>query len=327
MRSTSNSSVATAASSLWPADGGFIDRVDKQVSQPIFRLGFGRHAELLLSFPGCFFGMPAFMALSTPIVAMSVDPEAARLDGPAMAVFCVLCVFLAGVWTCVTTGRNVAWAPPLYSSKTVFAAPLLGTLLTRAITESPCSRSAANFHLLAWFTAIILVLQLKRLSSRRRPSVCAAEVEAAVKHKSLPALLRLFSRDGNGSFPSGDVTGAVCFAFPIWTGTAFRTTTRLSSSFLLFPLSSTTSALASICVILSALGRVYWLAHHVLDVVVAAVVAIAVNASLHTGLADESGRCTITAVWAPLLPLAALLVQMKLLPSAQKLLKHGTRRQ
>ena len=57
--------------SHWPADGGLIDRCDKFLSSPVFRLKLGIFVEAMLSVPGCFFGMPAVLAITPPFAVPS----------------------------------------------------------------------------------------------------------------------------------------------------------------------------------------------------------------------------------------------------------------
>lgn len=62
----------------WPADGGFIDRIDQRLSSPFFSLRLGYPLELALSVPGCIFGMPASgapLGLLLALVPRRVWPE------------------------------------------------------------------------------------------------------------------------------------------------------------------------------------------------------------------------------------------------------------
>ena len=70
--------------SRFPVDGGLIDRLDKRLSAPLFRLQLGLAGEALLSLPGCFFGMPGFHVISPTLVACAVD-GCRDASGPALA--------------------------------------------------------------------------------------------------------------------------------------------------------------------------------------------------------------------------------------------------
>ena len=62
-------STADPAASHWPADGSRLDRLDKRLSGPLFQLQLGARLEVLLSVPGCFFGMPAALAVTPSLLA------------------------------------------------------------------------------------------------------------------------------------------------------------------------------------------------------------------------------------------------------------------
>ena len=62
-------STADPAASHWPADGSRLDRLDKRLSGPLFQLQLSARLEVLLSVPGCFFGMPAALAVTPSLLA------------------------------------------------------------------------------------------------------------------------------------------------------------------------------------------------------------------------------------------------------------------
>ena len=110
---------------------------------------------------------------------------------------------------------------------------------------------------------------LKKRTRRRRPVV--SEVEhlgeasaSAATRKSLRVIPRLLSRDANAAFPSGGATGAPVFALA-GASTGHRRAVGL---------------LVGACA-----GRVYWHAHHLLDVAVGAAIGLAVSAAVRGALA------------------------------------------
>ena len=79
---------------------------------------------------------------------------------------------------------------------------------------------------------------LPRLFERAADALGVSAADATGK-KVLQGLIGLIAQDANSSFPSGDVAGAVAFAFPLWRYHALYRS-------------------AAACVVLSAFGRLYW---------------------------------------------------------------------
>lgn len=77
-----------------------------------------------------------------------------------------------------------------------------------------------------------------RLFERAADALGVSAADATGK-KVLQGLIGLIAQDANSSFPSGDVAGAVAFAFPLWRYHALYRS-------------------AAACVVLSAFGRLYW---------------------------------------------------------------------
>ena len=320
----------------WPTDGSMIDRIDKRVSSPIFKLQLGRSLEWVLSVPGCFFGMPAALLVSPSLIACAVG-GCTNASMQSLAVLCSATVAILGVWVNFNRAdtSSIKSSPPLllFRPVSVIVAPALGTALAYFVAEGTVARAAGSFHIATWYAGIIPVLLLKQSTRRRRPVACepdqiSAEAVAAAKAKylsNIPAKLR--HADANASFPSGDVGGAVSVAYVL--------------------LQCGGSAAAAVsCVLLSAFGRMYWQAHHALDVLAGAAVSlltcVAVDAILRASSESEAfglqrGRlsspsasssssstssststCPPALWWHPLLPLVALAVQQKLQKALQK---------
>lgn len=314
----------TSPPSRWPADGGALDRLDKALSAPVHRLQLGVLAEAVLSVPGCFFGMPLMMLVSPSLIALGVG-GAYGLPGWPHAALCAACASWLAAWWRVHSAPDhklgARRAMVMYAPASVIAAPLAGTLLMAWLLGSAkpdaderlsAARAAAagSFHLATWFASILPVITLKRLARRRRPVACEARHAgaaslAAGRAKALPCIpAMLLAGDPCASFPSGDVAGATSVAYSLW---------RCGGS----------PAAAAACVALSAFGRVYWQAHHVLDVAggfgvtvgSCVLTELALRAATGDPLASEAmGTCPPAAVWHPLVPFAMLIGQHLLLP-------------
>lgn len=305
--------------SNWPKDGSVIDRIDKRLSAPIFRLQLGIVLEWILSVPGCFFGMPAALLVSPALIACGVGgcssapPHAIGLLAAATAAILV-------VWIRFNNS-TLQDGPPLvlFRPTAVVVAPALGTALAHLVADAGVPLAAGSFHLTAWYLGIIPVLLLKQSTRRRRPVACepqhiGAKAIAAAPAKRLaniPAKLR--RADPNAAFPSGDVGGAMSVAYVLL---------KCGGG----------AATAVGCVLLSAFGRMYWQAHHALDVFVGAVVSLLTCLALDAIVRANEGTppssnysshavvsCPRAAWWHPLLALGVLAVQQRLQRRMQKL--------
>lgn len=263
---------APPTASRWPADGSKLDRLDKRLSKPVFTLQLGLVLETALAYPGCFFGMPAFCVPGTLVLGLTVGDD----DGRS-ADWCVASAMLAGLVAtfsaCLFATGGIRYTKVLYGPPTVVLAPWAALALLRWMEAAAADAGTACFYLVSWYVVIAPILVVKSLSRRRRPIVCSAShvgeacVEAASR-KALTVIPRMLRHDANAAFPSGDVAGAVCWAFPLW-----RAGLRL------LPVSA---------VALSAFGRMYWQAHHAMDVLVGGVAATCACALLEAALGHTS---------------------------------------
>jgi hypothetical protein len=94
----------------------------------------------------------------------------------------------------------------------------------------------------------------------------------------IPTVLARSGKEGYKSFPSGDAMSSVCFAIPL----AYMKFSKLFEAKLANmdgavddDLSTVIPTILAVCsVVLSCIGRVYFLAHHVLDVLVGALIPV-----------------------------------------------------
>ena len=279
-------STADPAASHWPADGSRLDRLDKRLSGPLFQLQLGARLEVLLSVPGCFFGMPAALAVTPSLLAAAysggVPPSHLALGAG---------VLLLAAWGVVVIGESERLALALFSMRACVVAPVVGVWLVEVHEGFPSAAKArAHLMLLSLFCALVPTLVLKKRTRRRRPVV--SEVEhlgeasaSAATRKSLRVIPRLLSRDTNAAFPSGDATGAAVVAFAL----AGASTGHRRAA---------VGLLVGACA-----GRIYWHAHHLLDVTVGAAIGLAVSATVHWALGGGAAwwhalgaEATLTAV-------------------------------
>ena len=308
--STDDNIDATLPPSIFPRDGSAIDRIDKVISGPIFRLQLGIVLEYLLSVPGCFFGMPSTMLIGPGILAVTTTTTTQNNRMLPVIILGIIISTLILRWAYCHWTSNLKWG--FYGRKIFLIAPCIGTVLTYAITDDPIAQCAGNFYLLSWLMVLIPVLFLKRLTYRRRPIASSvvhlgkSSALAGQKSKSLDWICHMLrTGDSNASFPSGDVAGSVTFAYPLWRYHQGGT--------------SSVGVVPVIIVFLSAFGRMYWHAHHALDVIVAMIIAYCccsiLDATLSSSFHTESGNTyPIVAWYYPYIAMLGVIVQQKLLP-------------
>ena len=301
--------------SLWPVDGGPLDLLDKRISGPLFRLRLPLPVEATLSVPGCWFGMPAALSVLPPLLAL-LDMGCCQATPPlSLAALGLAGCALLAAWgymqSAPSHAQHIAW---MHGTPAHVISPLLGAGLTELIApDDSHARSAAYLFLLLWYISMVPVITLKAATRRRRPLASdpahiGVEAASATHLKALaniPHMHRL--GDPNSAFPSGDVAGAVAFAYPLLRCAGPRGDDEAMA---LVP-----AVVACACMILSALGRLYYQAHGLLDVTCGAIVGTgcgllleyALNGGLH-GDACSAG----VAPWEPFVALACLGAYSKL---------------
>jgi hypothetical protein len=157
-----------------------------------------------------------------------------------------------------------------------------GTSTSSSLTVSKIY-SIALYSLYLWSVSVLVVLFLKRYTKRLRP--CTTKRAAAAAARSLDWIRQrkpythavtslLIKYESDQSFPSGDAATSVCFAVPL---------SYLVASPGGAPAVQFNHIIAFVMVFLACTGRVYILAHYVIDVVVGAMIPCMVH-SLSTYL-------------------------------------------
>ena len=191
-----------------------MDHIDKMLSAVLFNLQIGMRAELILSVPGCAFGMPAALVLLGALLLRPLNPH-------ILLLCTALSTALGLLWSRLLFGDKGSRLNPatafrlLYSHYFALAAPLLVNLTAYA---TKTDAHAANYYFLTWLISIAIALPIKKASQRPRPIVSklGPNREAIVAPKALKIIQKILMRDVYGSFPSGDVTGATSFGFVLW---------------------------------------------------------------------------------------------------------------
>lgn len=250
---------------FWKHIGSMIDPMDKKISLPFFKLDFGK-AEYLLSAPATWFGIPVFaMGWAPLVVASTVNKRSfpKYLILPATGIGYIwwlalcheskqpTCKKFEGIVRAYRPFGNIGKQYPKLS---YFSISHLSLLLIRWLgTED--GTSAASFYICSYHTTQAVIKLLQILSRRRRPYFSFRSELTSVK-RELPQIQEMLRKSRYESFPSADAASGAVFAT------------------ILFLAGNRSGAVAAI---LSGFGRMYYHAHHCLDVVVGQIIGVLIT--------------------------------------------------
>ncbi|KAL3930138.1 MAG: hypothetical protein SGBAC_011893 [Bacillariaceae sp.] len=293
-----------------------LNEFDRRISEPIFaaRLPFA-FLEYLLSIPGNWFGSCSFASATLPsLLGIFCDGGIAEWH-PWHGLVAGLIAFNLTIWTLLLSPKKSAISR---RARIIFYGPLTGAvgpiIGVTVLAMSPLSTMAKNvgyFQICSWSIGVIPTACLKPLVSRQRPASWILlkndattsddedrvnRLQKAAKEKHINTLPKLFTLDANHSFPSGDTAGALSSMYTL----IFLDHVYPSSS------SLGVRIVGIILVLLSCFGRMYWMAHHLLDVSVGVLAAYFPLVLLERMFCDERG-CNME-WWVPLVGHFILLV-------------------
>jgi len=241
---------------LWQ-ELGWLDRIDKAVSRPLFALTLPLPLEAALSVPGTFFGATTSSLGFIPIAIVVAAEHAVHgtVPTPYMLFASVAAVIVFGIHTMVCMRKLTREAMWLHPVGVLVLNLLLAYLLCGG--EKAVGWRGLVLYACTWGSSQLLSHTIKLLVARRRPcAVLRDEIQRVPRHFRLSDHLRK-GKSAIESFPSGDTAGAAAFAVimvlitdhPGWL----------------------------IIIIAAALGRVYFHAHHVLDVTAGAGLGVGIT--------------------------------------------------
>lgn len=309
-KSKSKSSASSKSlSSVVPGWLDRLNEFDEAISTPVFCLGLPKWVELVFSVPACFFGM-SFTVIVGPlwiaILGLSAHhhhqqqqesefqfqhetgPYGNEQNAHKILLLQAIAVSITFIYVAAWGGYQVYdWKTPVLQlfwnwkvyvlaspwNAGVLAYTVLGLNVNDNELSSPNTKAIVSMALypLTLFPFMFLLLnQLKERSRRSRPAKKDKERQHHnaitdtnssgmwTRQKSFPAMTHILAEhDGHKSFPSGDVACAALIAIPIYT-----IDEKIGGY--------GCQGLAIAIVVLSALGRMYVLAHHFLDVLAGA---------------------------------------------------------
>lgn len=262
----------------WP-EGGWLDRLDKGLSNPIFRLEFDLKMEIFLSCPSLWFGVLIYAVNIIPVTLVASAPGtswrfATLACGPWIGL-------MLRYWPqhCISSsvgGSSVGKKLVEFKPGMLLAGPYI-CLASAHFASSPAAWDALSLFFSSFYATNVLTDLLKGLVWRRRPLAGGIGKELKRFDRALPDATLVLHTDVliNLSFPCVFAANAAVWA----------TTLSLTAPWY-FGL-----PVASLVVLLSGFGNVYFRLHHVLDVLAGVALGLAV-----TLLMSRSGRASWAAV-------------------------------
>jgi membrane-associated phospholipid phosphatase len=249
-------------------------KIDEDISKGIFEMTLPSTVEYVLSIPGNVFGLVPSLLIG-PLLIMIVLGE----GSPPLTLTIVTCFLTLGYlisWAEFLRGNNWSMKKILSSRVLYMIAPVFSAAMCYIQTSDPLLLSLSIYPSVIWMLSIGITLVAKNTALRERPCV---KFHHLIERKHLAAIPTLLAKLGSkGSFPSGDATGVIGFALPL--ATRYPT-------------------VAILMVVVVCFGRMYYLAHHLLDTVAGCAIAYSVHLLLtQLGLGMEDTR-----LWHPVVAL------------------------
>lgn len=237
---------------IWREDS-CLDHADRLLSRPIFNLSLPAPLELLLAVPSVYLGLPYAFVGSTPLavawLASGGGNTWAGLSAALVLAFGAV-VVLAGLcrWIDIFGSTKVA----------TFCMPLVTCAILDSSFVPEAARAAALTSMSSSALCLVAIVPIQALVARPRPVVALKLLESISwpRTELMRPYIEALASPGQvfGSFPSADI--AVVASSAVVLGHSWA------------PPEATWAPItvAVACVVLSCIGRMYFWAHHLLDI-------------------------------------------------------------
>lgn len=254
------------AMGLW-REGSWLDAVDKRISSLVFGLRLPALLELLLAVPGAFMGFPHAFLGPTPLALAWLASS-----GPATFLRNMAAVSLAGGLIGFFGGLMGTFDFRQATKVMLLAMPAFAIWALFRPGVEAAARNVGLLSITAAALAVAVCIPLKAVANRLRPAVSLKLVFKA-KDTRLPMLLRYIKAmcaggQANESLPSSDAAVMAANATLLCMAWAYPEP---------WP-----QRLALCFVALCCLGRMYFWAHHLLDVACGSAVGYALVLGLRS---------------------------------------------
>lgn len=236
-----------------------IEETDEEYSKPLFETSLPYIVELFFSIPANWFGLSLILLVGPLWTGLLLGPNFSEdLNVKLLVAATLATIPLLFAWGSFLLMGNMKLVKKIFIGIEVMTFfPLLSMAICHFLIKNPALFSAAIYPLWLWMGSVMVVLWAKRCSLRSRPCV-KSKFTKFIRNKNFQILPEALGRlSGNESFPSGDAAGGTAFALSI-------------------ALCGRPDVGITIAVLVCS-GRVYFLAHHVLDTVAGVLITISVH--------------------------------------------------
>lgn len=236
-----------------------IAETDEEYSKPLFETSLPYIVELFFSIPANWFGLSLILLVGPLWTGLLLGPNFSEELNVKLLVAATLATvpLLVAWWSFLFMGNMKLVKKVFIGIEVMTFFPLLSMAICYYLIENPALFSATMYPLWLWMSSVTIVLFVKRCALRSRPCV-KSKFSKFIEHKNFQVLPQALGRfSGNESFPSGDAAGGMAFALSIALG-------------------GRPDVGITIAVLVCA-GRVYFLAHHVLDTVAGVLITLSVH--------------------------------------------------
>ena len=235
--------------SMFPSLEGPLDRLDKALTYPISSLYLG-FLEVPLTVIGTWFGIPLTAMALAPLVLAAVESPSCLPIVVASGLFSSAMLLVWFHRLSNGTEESFYAFPHLLLFIVVLVVQVFASLCQSYLPGTVGSPSrVSSLYLCSYLLTQTVVLYLKLKTRRLRPALARPQA-----YVTLPRLFPAITFVGKTgfmvfeSFPSGDSAGSLCFA-------------------VLLSRALGGSSWPAVLPLISAFGRIYFFAHHILDVI------------------------------------------------------------
>lgn len=236
-----------------------IEETDEEYSKPLFEVSLPYIVELFFSVPANWFGLSVILLVGPLWTGLLLGPNFSEELNVNLLVAATLATlpFLFAWGSFLLLGDIKLVKKVFIGIEVMGIFPLLSMAICHFLIDNPAHFSAAIYPLWLWMASVMVVMLTKRCALRTRPCV-KSKFTRFIENKNFQVLPQALGRlSGNESFPSGDAAGGMAFALSI--ALAGRPDVGITIALL-------------VCA-----GRVYFLAHHVLDTVAGVLITVTVH--------------------------------------------------
>lgn len=234
-----------------------LSQLDDNLSEPIFSASLPYAAELIFSLPANWFGLSGILLVGPQWSGLLLDTRPS-FNFPLLIVAILCTVPLLYAWASFLLTENISIFNTFFIGRNHLRFfPVLSVIICYALIGDRVIFSQAVYPLCLWMPSCCLAVAIKGYTKRTRPC-CKVNFSKYIERKHCSVLPRTLSRlSEKGSLPSGDAAGATAFGL----------------TFILAGHPTVGVAL----IVMTCLGRVFFVVHHVLDTLAGSLLTVCMH--------------------------------------------------